>query len=390
MKLRFLIILIIVTLGLLYWQARLPLWNAHLQVDVWVWYTRLTSFFQQNSFANLKDNELLPATLFYNFLPAIFSGWSKLNYSHYLLTVIWLNLLILFSYFYFSRNRWSFLILVLCFGPISLFRFDTFAAFLVILGLIFWQKNRFSLAGVALGLATGIKLYPLIFLPYLGLLLLVRRQFRSLKIFLVFYLIALLLPVLAFLSFGGHVNQIADALSFHKNKYVSIESLPASILTAASIIKFNAPPPLLAGYGVWGIAAPLNFFNKFWLLPIVIFYLFLIKNKQYLNKINFGIIFCLILIFLIFSKNLNPQYIWWFVSLFPFLKFNPFIFILLIFINIFNQLVYPLYYTQFLKGFYQQNLYYAPFYCLLMRNFLIVLLATFSLWSVLVKRNIRT
>ena len=167
---------------------------------------------------------------------------------------------------------------------------------------------------------------------------------------------------------------------------MSIESLPGSLITLFAVLTKHQPPPLLGGWGIWGIAAPLNFFNKLWLLPVAVSYLVLIKNKQYLNKINFGIIFCLMLIFLVFSKNLHAQYIWWFLSLFPFIKFRSanklkylFMIILLIFIGIFNQLVYPLFYTQFLEDFYQHNRQYAVFYALLLRNWLIVTLLILSL-----------
>lgn len=389
-------------MGLLYWQARLPLWNAHLQIDVWVWYERVTYFFRHQSFSGLKGNELLPTTLFYVFIPAIFSGWSSVVYFLYLQATIAVNLFILLLHYLSCRSHdWVikaglFSLLILSFGPIALFRFDGLATLLVILGLLFWQKKKFSFSGLALGLATGIKLYPLIFIPYLSLILFTHRRFKPLKNFLVFYLIAILLPIFAFFSFGGSFNQIVEALSFHGNKYVSIESLPASLLTAFSLLKFHQPPPLLAGYGVWGIdlsfvtKLQLPFFNYIWIFPVGIFYLYLLFTKKFLQQINLGIIFCLTLVFLVFSKNLNPQYIWWFVSLFPFLKFNPLIFVLLLFINIFNQLVYPLFYTQFIENFYQQNQQFAVFYCLLLRNLLIVILTVVGLWSVLVKRAVRS
>jgi len=167
---------------------------------------------------------------------------------------------------------------------------------------------------------------------------------------------------------------------------VSIESLPGSLITLFNIVTKFKPPQLLGGWGVWGVNAPLNLFNKFWLLPVAIFYLFLLKNKTYLHQISFGVIFCLMILFLIFSKNLHAQYIWWFLSLFPFIKFRSahklkylFMIVLLIFIGIFNQLVYPLFYTQFLEDFYQHNRQYAVFSALLLRNWLIVTLLILSL-----------
>ena len=367
----------------------MPIWNAHLQVDVWVWYERLTSFFKHNSFIGLKDNELLPATLLYLFPAVLVSGWSTAPYWLYLKATLWVNLLILIGHFIGCRGQNQlvkaglFALLILAYGPIALFRFDGLATLLVILGLIFWQKQKFSFSGFALGWATGIKIYPVIFLPYLFLLK--RRRLASLKRFILFYLVALLLPVLIFFALGGRWEQVTEALAFHKNKYVSIESLPASILTTLSLLKFHQPMPLLAGYGVWGIDLSfitdlkLQFFNLIWLLPVGIFYLYLFFKKKFFNQLNVEVIFCLTLIFLVFSKNLNPQYVWWFLSLFPLLEFNPLAFVLLLFICIFNQLVYPLFYTQFLEDFYRYNQLYAVFYALLLRNWLIVALLIISL-----------
>ncbi|MBU1500179.1 DUF2029 domain-containing protein [Patescibacteria group bacterium] len=399
MKRIILFLLVSLALILIFFQAQNPAWNRHLQTDVWIWYERVTNFFQHQSFNGLKDNELLPATLLYVFLPALASGWSVAPYFLYLKATLWVNLLILLGHFIAGTDKHRLLkiclfsILVLAFGPISLFRFDGAATLLVILGLIFWLKQKFSLSGLALGLATGIKIYPVIFLPYL--LLLNRKRPVLLQRFILFYLAALLAPVLIFFALGGRWEQVVSSLAFHGNKYVSIESLPASLLTGLSLLKFHQPPPLLAGYGVWGIDLSfitnlkLQFFNLIWLLPVGGFYLYLWAKKGSLKKLNFDIIFCLTLIFLVFSKNLNPQYIWWFLSLYPFLKFNPLSFILLIFICIFNQLVYPLFYTQFLEDFYRYNQHYQIFYCLLLRNLLIVALTVVSLRSVLVKRIIR-
>ncbi|MBU4056210.1 MAG: hypothetical protein KKA41_17785, partial [Proteobacteria bacterium] len=239
---------------------------------------------------------------------------------------------------------------------------------------------------------TSIKIYPIIFLPYLILLLLVKRQFKRIISYLANFSLGLILPVLVFFFFGGQTSQVFEGLNFHSLKPVSIESLPGSLMTISSLLTQFRPPSLFGGWGIWGITTPLiaklglSFFNKLWLLPIFIFYLVLIKNRKYLKKFSFGAIFCLMLLFLVFSKNLHAQYIWWFLSLFPFIKFQSakkleylFMIVLLIFISIFNQLVYPLFYTQFIEDFYQHNRQYAVFYALLLRNWLIVNLLILSL-----------
>jgi len=50
-KAKAILILTIVTLGLMLWQARLPLWNQHLQVDIWVWWPYFFRFNRQRDFA---------------------------------------------------------------------------------------------------------------------------------------------------------------------------------------------------------------------------------------------------------------------------------------------------------------------------------------------------
>ncbi len=387
-----LVISTILVLFVLYRQAFNPLWRGHLEIDTWNYFLKVEDFLKTKSLFTTIGNEILPVTTLFLLIPSFFVSRLPFNYSAYLPAFFILIIVVLVYHIFLAAKYGSinqailFSLLMLFFGPILLFRFDALAALLVVLSLIFFQQKKFLFSALFLGLVTSIKIYPLIFLPYLMLLLLIKRQAKLTVAYLISFGGGLILPVLVFFFLGGQFSQIIEGLSFHALKPVSIESLSGSLMTLFAVLTKNQPPPLLGGWGVWGISAPLNFFNKFWLLPIFIFYLVLIKNKQYLNKINFGIIFCLMLLFLVFSKNLHAQYIWWFLSLFPFIKFRSahklkylFMIILLIFISIFNQLVYPLFYTQFLEDFYQHNCQYAVFYALLLRNWLIVTLLILSL-----------
>jgi len=401
-----LVISTILVLFVLYRQAFNPLWRGHLEIDVWVWYQRMEYFFKNHSFFGLENNEFLPAALIYFFLARLLAGWNNLNYSSYLSATLIINLfVILVAAILVKKNSssfqtWIFLLLVLFFGPILLFRFDTLVALLVGLSIYLFQRQKLAQAGFCLGWATAMKIYPIILLPYF--LLVLTRQFhrRRIFIFLAYFLLALLTPVIIFFLLGGNLRQILTALEFHALKYVSIESLPGSLFTATSIIFKHRPPALLGGYGIWGITTPfiksigLSFFNYLWLYPVGIFYLYLFKNKNLLKQLNVSVLFLLVLLFLVFSKNLHSQYIWWFLSLFPFIKFRSanklkylFMIILLIFISIFNQLVYPLFYTQFIEDFYQHNFHYEVFYALLLRNLLIVALLIVSLRKALTKKT---
>lgn len=394
-------LMLILTSGLvlliLYFQALQPLWRGHLEIDVWVWFQRAEYFFQHLSFANLQDNELLPATLLYTFLPRLFSFWLPLTYSNYFSATLIVNLIILFCLLAVVKKTaaplqfWLFLPLVLITGPILLFRFDTLVALLVIVAVLLFQQRHFVLSACCLALATAMKLYPLIFLPYFLLIFYRQRRFSRLTLFLVCFFLSLLLPLAAFFLLGGDWQQILSALEFHGLKYVSIESIPGSLLTATSLIFNQNPPTLLGGYGVWGITTPLietlglTFFNYLWVLPVGLFYLYLIKARAFTNQLHYSILFFLVVLFLAFSKNLHPQYIFWFISLFPLLTIKPhrqqdylLVYFLLLVIAWLNQLVYPLLYTNFIDSFYQQGQSLEIFYLQLLRNFSIIALVLFT------------
>ena len=387
-----LVISAILVLFILYRQAFNPLWRGHLEIDTWNYFLKVEDFIKTGSLFSTIGNEILPATTLFLLIPGIFIPQPPFFYSAYLPAFFTLIIIVLICHVFLAVKYGSinqaiiFSLLMLFFGPILLFRFDALAALLVVLSLICFQQKKFLLSALFLGLVTSIKIYPLIFLPYLLLILFTQHQRKLIVSYLSGFTISLILPVCIFLFYGGQASQIIAGLNFHALKPVSIESLPGSLITLSSLLTQGLPPQLLGGWGVWGVNAPLNLFNKFWLLPVAIFYLFLLKNKTYLHQISFGVIFCLMILFLIFSKNLHAQYIWWFLSLFPFIKFRSahklkylFMIVLLIFIGIFNQLVYPLFYTQFLEDFYQHNRQYAVFSALLLRNWLIVTLLILSL-----------
>lgn len=387
--------LVLLTLLIIYFQANLPLWKSHLEVDIWVWFLRMESFLENNSFSGLTDNEILPATLLYFFLPRLFAGWSQLTYATYLPAALMINLFIVALLIGLIRKNsllfqsYLFLSIVLLTGPILLFRFDTLVVLLVVISLIYFQKNKILVSAITLGLAVSMKIYPIIFLPYFLLVLFKTKRIPLMFKFINGFFLSLFIPVFIFFLLGGDIYQLSEALNFHSLKYVSIESLPGSILTATSLITTNSPPVLLGGYGVWGITTPLiktlglGFFNYLWVLPIGLFYLYLIKTKRFLSQLNSGVFFLMMLIFLVFSKNLHPQYIWWFIPFFPLIKFKNSVstlisFTLLCLIAFTNQLVYPLLYTGFIESFYQQGESLEIFYLLLLRNFSIFTLLIFS------------
>jgi hypothetical protein len=376
---------------ILWRQANNPLWRGHLEIDTWNYWLKVEDILKHRTFTTKIGNEILPATTLFLMLPSWINQGQPLNYSVYLNNFFWLIFLILLINLYLIVKTGSakkgiiFLTLTLFFGPIILFRFDALAALLVVGGLVAFKKKLSLVSAALLGLAVSCKVYPVIFLPYLGLILWFNQR-RIVFKWLAVFTLALVLPIGLFFYSGGRIIQLTSGLSFHANKYVSIESIAGSLMTLWSVISKHHPPQLLGGWGIWGIPSRLDFFNWFWLIPLSLFYLCLFNRKRFFQNLNYGVIFCLMLLFLVFAKNLHAQYLWWFVPIFTLLEFNLFATILIIFICIFSQIVYPLNYTLFIEDFYLHNQAYAVFYGLLVRNLLMALLTVYSLRKTLCGR----
>lgn len=390
---------------ILYLQTNISLWRGHLEIDVYVFFQRAESFLKHNSFAFLKDNEHLPGTLLFFLSPLIFF-WQKFTYGSYLESFILINFglislhLALYKQQGGIRNLIYFLIIILISGPILLFRFELFVSLLVILTIIFWQKKRFFLAFLILGLVTTVKIYPILLLPYLFCILFKNKLYKKMFISIASFLMGIFFIVGVFFLMGGNLQKIITSLEFHSQKPVSIESIPGSFITAASLIIDKKPPFLIGGYGVWGIKTELFdfkpvFFNWFWILPLGIFYIYLFCHNEFNQKLKVGVIFWMILLFLVFSKNLHPQYIFWFITLLPLLKIkkegNIDFLILFGFISIIallNQCVYPLLYTDFIKIFYYNGQQIEIFFLQLLRNLAILALLIVSFKNIFIEKTI--
>ncbi|OGD63208.1 hypothetical protein A2160_05430 [Candidatus Beckwithbacteria bacterium RBG_13_42_9] len=394
---------------ILYFEALIPSWRGHLEIDTWNFYLQIKYFISQHTFAGYKNNEVLPPTLLFLLIPGFLAGWQPFDYGHYLqaffvviFVVLALQLWLINLQKATLLRQLMFLITLVLFGPIILFRFDGLVAFLVILSLWLWQKNKYGFSGLSLGYAAAMKVYPIIFLPYLFFLLLNQKQYFKIVMFSFCFGLGVFLPIIIYFLLGGTLPQIIEGLEFHSLKYVSIESVPGTILTGLSLWLNKRPLPLIGGYGIWGIRSPivdaigLEWFNRLWIFPITLFYLYLLRQKEFFKKLSWGIIYFLVLLFLIFSKNLHAQYAWWFMSLFPLLKPKKkfltdylIMFGLLCLIALLNQDIYPRLYTDFLDQFYKYGREVEIFYLQVLRNFLILALAVVSFKYLFIKKTVR-
>ena len=292
----------------------------HLQVDIVVFYNRANFFLQNLSLEHLANNEYQPgALLFFILLSPILS--INNSFDTFKLAFFAANILLLFlaSIIPAKTVGWMgiavFGLILLFTGPIILFRFDLLAALVVNLSFYFWLKDKKILSFVILSIATQIKVYPIIFLPYLLFL-----SFKNKGIKVAFgHLLCFLGSLIIFLSlfiliFDARLADIINALDFHAKKPLGIESVYATVL-----LLLNTPhlPQPVGAYGIWGfspkdIVLPLQVYNYLWLIPFIILHIVLFFQAR---RPNFDLRFCLvnILSFLIFSKVFAHQYLIWFL-----------------------------------------------------------------------------
>ncbi len=394
-------------LTIIFLQSHNPVWRGHLEVDVYNYYTKQVEVFLQSfSFINLQNNEILPGTLIFLFTPLLFNlfGTASLTYLNYLMSFLLVNILLLFLhlYLYFSQrpliNSYLYLILLLALGPILLFRFELMVSLLVLLGFLAYKKKKTYLSFFLLGFAVSLKVYPIIFLPYLLLLLFFKKQYKKIFLSLSFFFIALMAAALSFFILGGNLEQLATSLSFHAKKPISIESTYGVVLTAKSLLTAGKPPALIGGYGVWGIVDRLNnsvWLNWYWIFSLLGFYIFLYFKNFFHLQVKAGIFMLLGILFLIFSKNLHPQYLFWFMSFIPLLKTSKkyffdylIIFFIAVIIALINQFIYPILYSQFLDQFYNQGHQLEIFYLQILRNVSIIFLFIVGVRSIILKKRV--
>lgn len=395
-----------IVLLILYLQAFNWLWRRDLQVDIYAYYYKVTNILKNKSFSQLKNNEYLPGSLLFFFAPLLIMG-KHLIFSNYLRAFLQLNILLILTtvVIYKTQISWKkislFLILVQLTGPILLFRFELFMALLVSSSLILWQKKKMALSGFVLGISLMVKLYPVIIIPYLLVILYYQKGIKKTFSYLFYLILGVSCSLIIFFLLNGNIQQITNSLMFHAKKPIGIDSIYGTVITGISLIINKSPPKLIAGFGVWGIKSLFGgftpkFINWCWMFPVISLYIFLFFKGELKKQMKIGIIFLFILIFLIFSKNFNPQYYYWFVSLFPLLQTNLIknnayfiIFIILSLVLLFCQLIYPIFYVAYIKEFFYLGRMRELYLLACLRDLGIILLALLSFYHILIKRDIQ-
>lgn len=371
-----------------------PAYYSHLSTDVYVFYNRAVFFLNHLNLSNLSGNEYQPgALLFFIMLSPILlinNSFETFTWALFAFNTVFILLLALI-YKKSTNSTDSILILsliLLAIGPIFFFRFDLLVATLVCTSLLLWKNNKQLTSSFILGIATTIKVYPAIFLPYLLIL-----SFRGKGIYqvlknLIAYFSGLSLIILLFLvSFQIKITDMLYAFNFHLQKPISLESPLANLIMLISLIRDGVLPPLVNNWGIWGISEqvmilPTQLYNYFWIIPLIIVLIWFIRNNSH-SQPKLDIYFCItiILLFLIFSKVFAPQYIIWVVTLLPMVEFKNLIntnwainLFLVLSATFLFQYIYPLNYSSWLNSFSSPEVSFL-FILNSLRNLLLVILA---------------
>lgn len=312
------------------------------------------------------------ANLFFLLLP-------KYSFEIYQLAFIGANIIFLVLLLKITKKPLIFCGLVLCAGPIILFRFDLLVILLLVLAILAFKKGSFLFSGLFMGLATITKLFPVILLPYFLLLILSTKKYKEFCLFLASFIFAV---GITFFFYAYITNQNLLVIIRNMNTVLSVsvhmESVIGSLLTI--ITGFTNPGPHGVEFinAIW-VLSPLYFLGHARIFKLISpFFLVAIYAvvflKYHRSKIlNISTCLLVVLSLLITSQLLSPQYILWPAFLLLLLPEKSLTNLFLIFLALIcTQVIYPLNYGE-LIDFYNLGINQYLFFIIALRNLLLVI-----------------
>ena len=198
-------------------------------------------------------------------LPRLLSGPSVLRYELFFAALsVLLALGTGAAVLWLARRHWSsetpanavllFTGLALAGAPLVYWRFDIFAAFLTVLGLVAYAYGRPTWSGLALGFGVVSKLYPGALVPVFVLARLFERHLRWATLIVVGAAIASL-AVMAetFLAAGSGAFSF---LAYQQDRGVEIESVGGGVALLASVLG-QAKAAISFGFGSYQVSSPI-------------------------------------------------------------------------------------------------------------------------------------
>ena len=218
------------------------------------------------------------------------------------------------------KDRWvsAWWLLLFLFIP-ALSSFDYMPAMIVTVALLLASHSKLTLSLTLLSVAVGWKIYPLVLLPFVILL---GKTWRNRLFYLLFSTVLIIMPYVLFITWGGFKG-LLDSYDFQMHRGVSWEAVPGipylvyflmanptggTILQDESVYgRFNAPVVTVSSAAFLAV--------YFYLLKVAVKYA---VTVDLLRKEIFNLSTLVLLLLIVFSKLLSPQYLLWYILLLPF------------------------------------------------------------------------
>ena len=207
----------------------------------------------RGSWASLQGNEYQPGALFFFLLPYLLTSFGISTLSAFFLVnaVLLVLHVVVLKHLGGAKAAGIGLLLFLAAGPISYFRFELLVSFLVLVSFLAWLKERPLLSGALLGLAGGVKIYPLFLAPIFLRQSVSPRTPQAVCHFALGCVAGLGFLLTAFWLTGGTGESLVESLRYHIQKPVSVFSVTGGIALLAGSIHGTLPQPVNA-YGIHG------------------------------------------------------------------------------------------------------------------------------------------
>ncbi len=378
----------------IYLQSLSPAFYMHMSTDIFVFHDRALYFWEHMNLTQLGHNEYQPGAIIFFILlggPAFMIDNTLETFKAALL-IANIILIISTSFLFYKMQKTAGVILLsvllISLGPILLFRFDLLVIFLLTLAFYLWEKGKFEIAMAVLSFGVLVKVYPILFLPYLLWL-----AFKKHKLSNAIYLFSIFLSTLiSYFLLYTIIFQISFkdtfiSYNFHNLKSVATESVWASLIYFSHIIRGIPLPAMESDYGINAISRleifpSLTFYNYFWIVPMAILNLLYFIKKKTVHGIDYQFLILNILVFLIFSKVLSNQYLGWFLFLLPLLSMKELLkktWIINIFLvtltTILHTFIYPLNYSEWLGVLNKKQPDFLLTWSMLISSFILLVLA---------------